>query len=459
MTATYTWAPQGVALSWTGAPHHEGRTLPQCVGAYLQNRSHRAIELRRVTAFWPVQSNVQTGFPARHLSDLVRLASEPSGGAVVTALRLDEDSAAMPAEVTVRRAPSRWSASSKIRDVPPLYPDFRPPWASFNTVGTQMRPVVELFREYGGADITPWRVQEGEGIALVPNMTGERCGMGVGYFDAQLVLRVQSTGACYSYLLPNLVVSPSGLGAFSVWNESGSGVVLEVVKVDLLASTADWSTNSAVLGSVCLYRVPAALPVSGPNGADVRGEAIEWDVTLHDTDQPLPEGLDGGSVTGHVGSFSLDDGSVAVRPNTTSAGGLPVESTRWASDVAGTTSLLASNSSAGIFVSPSRAFAERRIRSAIWAAPYMDVNLTMPQRVAGQLLDDCKGDGWIVRPGEALAVSSPPFGVHENQGVNGLASMLPVLVLDLEVTFNVVLDQGVRPARSVGGQWTRGLMP
>ena len=110
----------------------------------------------------------------------------------------------------------------------------------------------EFIRLTGDTAVTGYVLREGEGLALV-----QKANCSAHCYAVNMRIKVQSTGACYRY---DFVVEPifmNGATLCSLFNGTGSGVVLEVEKIQIRELgtdeyvAADYSLIDGIMGAEC----------------------------------------------------------------------------------------------------------------------------------------------------------------------------------------------------------------
>lgn len=110
----------------------------------------------------------------------------------------------------------------------------------------------EFIRLTGDSDVTGYILREGQGIALV-----NKANSAAHCYVVNIRMKVQSTGACYRYEHVIEPVYMSGDAPFLLFNGSGSGLVLEVEKIQIREIgtdeyvTADYSLIDGIMGAEC----------------------------------------------------------------------------------------------------------------------------------------------------------------------------------------------------------------
>lgn len=221
------------------------------------------IDVRRVLLRQP-STFTSTTTPV--LLDLVR-CSDASGGELTTPIKFDTSASNMPSQVEARMMPDSVTATVTYRNIVDTH------GLATSTGGTGAR-IPGNFRNAspmnqchlvgkirGSSSVEPIVLREGEGVALVmePNTGGLSRAM-----RARVTVRVLSTGSCYRYTLNDIATPAMVGGVFSLMNNTGSGVVLEVVQIEFPPEG-----DSSVIPRIQLAYIDgfetSVQPVSGEN--------------------------------------------------------------------------------------------------------------------------------------------------------------------------------------------------
>ena len=182
----------------------------------------------------------------------------------------------------------------------------------------------EFIRLTGDADVTGYILREGEGIALV-----NKANCAAHCYAINIRIKVQSTGACYRY---DTVIEPrymSGGVPCLLFNGSGSGVIIEVEKIQIREIgtdeyvTSDYSLidgimepdnyeNASYLMADSSDSLPAGVLIKRECKTNRLGSKIGALVTLPAnrrltlTESPYGPGISGGLQIARRGIFTLD---------------------------------------------------------------------------------------------------------------------------------------------------------
>lgn len=213
----------------------------------------------------------------------LRSYSAASGGEVLPAQKYDSAASAPPAEITARYAPESYTAATAIwkRITTESTASLTRTFASFcaRQWGDSSKGVdnSEISKLTGDADLQKIVLREGEGIGLEAETSSPPCAL-----LATIVFRIVSTSASYRI---NTVIRPrwiAGETIMTLMNGSGSGVILEVCRVQIREAGTDdiplltWEPIDGM--NLAFGDTPTVLPMDSrnilPAGITVRSGAM-----------------------------------------------------------------------------------------------------------------------------------------------------------------------------------------
>jgi hypothetical protein len=216
---------------------------------------------------------------------LFRISGMSGGGDIVSSVKFDLDDANLPAEVVCRSKPDTVTESGELRFVGDL-PGISTAMAALNGGWSSHIPATrrvntsDIFNANAATGTTKIVLREGEGVAIIEAETQSVSHLQMG----AIAIRNVSTGALYTYFQPEMNTRESGANpALAVFNGVGSGVVLEVVHVNLFdLGMADILNTLYSLCRICKL-----------NRFDTATDGVALTPIPHDTDNAsLPSGID-----------------------------------------------------------------------------------------------------------------------------------------------------------------------
>lgn len=235
MAATYTWRSGPVLIE----PNTD--LIAQVCNVASDCRAYAKVHRVDVRRLNPMPA---TSIPGNQTLQILTSSPTVSGGTAITATPMDDTSSALPSQVSFTALPSLVTGTATttrrvvkgpfvqgIATATSLFAESR---AGFGSRARRSGCFGSAFSSLvTGAD-EPISLQAGEGLALFQTLASLSFRLAV-----RVLIRIAATGECWNYFAPIVGVPRGGISGgtnalFCLMNASGSGVVVQVLEIDVM---------------------------------------------------------------------------------------------------------------------------------------------------------------------------------------------------------------------------------
>lgn len=242
-----------IEMPTTAVTDHPYLTHVATLALFNKTGSGKMVRVRQIKAERLLAQTTKTAIGTTLA--LYRITAHTASEEPMTAYSMDTDNASLPSQVEMYRRPFSVTTSGTPIDSTCAVPCANEARALGHMVsrmaGAQEYQDVYVWVSDTGNEVQKVVLREGEGISLSTNGVTNAFPH---WLEASVTVRNSSSGACYRYNFPTYFTP---LPVFSLLNGSGSGVVLEVVRVGLREIGTD------VLPQVTVERIDGIDETSG----------------------------------------------------------------------------------------------------------------------------------------------------------------------------------------------------